>query len=264
MHVQNSYFRMPPNPTFYHWDTKFFNMRELLLAYDNNINDINWLPWSYSPNHINLLQNKSGIVARALRAARNDRGENGFTHKLLNELHEALRICDKYLTQEVHPDVVERVLREHIQIVLHKMNERSSDDPIDFVDLDGASPELKQNMFMDIYFATILPEVVKRATEPLADPNSTRSELKEHYQSRPAAESAPASPTAQFTPPTALSRIQTFSEWGGNDNSAQATNTWCTLVFRMLCWLLLHDFHRNDVQIAKSELLGSRLPVYII
>lgn len=41
-------------------------------------------------------------------------------------------------------------------------------------------------------------------------------------------------------------------------------NVWCTLVFRMLCWLLLHDFHKKDVQISKSELYGSRLPVYIV
>ncbi|KAM7215884.1 hypothetical protein V8F06_008740 [Rhypophila decipiens] len=43
----------------------------------------------------------------------------------------------------------------------------------------------------------------------------------------------------------------------------EAAGIWCTLVFRMLCWLLLHDFHKKDVQIPKSELLGSRLPVYI-
>ncbi|KAI0137106.1 hypothetical protein BJ170DRAFT_44056 [Xylariales sp. AK1849] len=39
---------------------------------------------------------------------------------------------------------------------------------------------------------------------------------------------------------------------------------WSTLVFRMLCWLLLHDFGKKDVQMSKSELLGSRLPVYIM
>lgn len=44
---------------------------------------------------------------------------------------------------------------------------------------------------------------------------------------------------------------------------SQASEVWCTLVLRMLCWLLLHDFNKKDVQIAKSELLGSRLPVYI-
>jgi len=28
--------------------------------------------------------------------------------------------------------------------------------------------------------------------------------------------------------------------------------------------LLLHDFHKEDLQLPKSELLGSRLPVYIV
>lgn len=38
---------------------------------------------------------------------------------------------------------------------------------------------------------------------------------------------------------------------------------WCTLVFRMICWLMLHDFSKSDQQIPRSELLGSRMPVYI-
>lgn len=38
---------------------------------------------------------------------------------------------------------------------------------------------------------------------------------------------------------------------------------WCTLIFRMICWLMLHDFDRSDVQVNKSELLGSGMPVYI-
>lgn len=38
---------------------------------------------------------------------------------------------------------------------------------------------------------------------------------------------------------------------------------WCTLVFRMICWLMLHDFSKSDQQISRSELLGSRMPVYI-
>ena len=42
-----------------------------------------------------------------------------------------------------------------------------------------------------------------------------------------------------------------------------ASTIWCTLQFRMMLWLTLHDFHKKDVQISKSELYGSRLPVYI-
>jgi DNA-binding transcriptional MerR regulator len=40
-------------------------------------------------------------------------------------------------------------------------------------------------------------------------------------------------------------------------------DVWCVLVFRMICWLMMHDFHRLDIQVSKSELLGSRMPVYI-
>ncbi len=40
---------------------------------------------------------------------------------------------------------------------------------------------------------------------------------------------------------------------------------WAMLVFRMLCWLLLHDFKKADVQPgSKSELIGQSLPVYIV
>lgn len=38
---------------------------------------------------------------------------------------------------------------------------------------------------------------------------------------------------------------------------------WCWLVFRMLCWLQLHEFHRDDAMLPRGELMGSRLPVYI-
>lgn len=38
---------------------------------------------------------------------------------------------------------------------------------------------------------------------------------------------------------------------------------WISLIFRMLCWLLLHDFDKADVNIVPSDLKGSRMPVYI-
>ena len=40
-------------------------------------------------------------------------------------------------------------------------------------------------------------------------------------------------------------------------------DVWLALVFRMVCWLMLHDFSKQDVQIPKSELYGNRMPVYI-
>ncbi|PNY26095.1 Uncharacterized protein TCAP_03979, partial [Tolypocladium capitatum] len=47
------------------------------------------------------------------------------------------------------------------------------------------------------------------------------------------------------------------------DEPVSHDDIWCTLVFRMICWLMLHDFNKQDVQVSKSELLGSRMPVYI-
>ena len=43
-----------------------------------------------------------------------------------------------------------------------------------------------------------------------------------------------------------------------------ARNTiWISLIFRMLCWLLLHDFDKADVKIVPSDLMGSRMPIFI-
>jgi hypothetical protein len=38
---------------------------------------------------------------------------------------------------------------------------------------------------------------------------------------------------------------------------------WISLMFRMLCWFLLHDFDKADVKIVPSDLKGSRMPIFI-
>ena len=38
---------------------------------------------------------------------------------------------------------------------------------------------------------------------------------------------------------------------------------WISLIFRMLCWLLLHDFDKADAKIVPSDLKGSRMPIFI-
>jgi hypothetical protein len=38
---------------------------------------------------------------------------------------------------------------------------------------------------------------------------------------------------------------------------------WITLVFRMVCWLIVHDFDPEDIQIIPSKLRYSKAPVYI-
>ncbi len=44
---------------------------------------------------------------------------------------------------------------------------------------------------------------------------------------------------------------------------SRAVTVWVVLLLRMLCWMNLHTFHPDDVQLPKSDLADSRLPVYI-
>lgn len=173
--------------------------------------------------------------------------------------------------------------------------------PPRFDDLNAASPELKQKQFMDIYFTVVLPRVLRQAVEALQR-RQTTNYAPSHHGRDPSTGSAysplpsPIVPTSQPPVPAPqqnhtrsnsqtlrvdvgngvqmgdLSRVNSEISLDqpprGRDQSqmkleTHASNIWCTLVFRMLCWLLLHDFHKKDVQISKSELLGSRLPVYI-
>jgi hypothetical protein len=53
---------------------------------------------------------------------------------------------------------------------------------------------------------------------------------------------------------------------GGNltdDAKDKRTVIWLGLMFRMICWFLLHDFDKNDINRMDSALKGSRMPVFI-
>lgn len=47
------------------------------------------------------------------------------------------------------------------------------------------------------------------------------------------------------------------------DEKGYRSDLWIMLVFRMLCWVILHDFDPEDVKIIPSNLRGSRIPVHI-
>jgi hypothetical protein len=48
-----------------------------------------------------------------------------------------------------------------------------------------------------------------------------------------------------------------------NKEKEQRNTIWISLIFRMLCWLLIHDFDKSDIKIVPSELNRSRMPVFI-
>lgn len=161
-----------------------------------------------------------------------------------------------------------------------------------FDDLDAASQEGKQKKFMEIYFNVVLGRVVQ-AIEAFGGLVTTTDIPSNHAQSliTPSSPSSIASTqsTSVQAPQQPPTNTQNPSADGvemvtlgprdsiiapgnqqpvGTDQHQARPKTlvsdiWYTLVFRMLCWLLLHDFHKKDVQISKSELLDSRLSVYI-
>ncbi|KAI1084812.1 hypothetical protein F5B20DRAFT_576126 [Whalleya microplaca] len=197
-HVKNSFFRVIPNPTFYHWNRQYFNLHELLLAYKKTIDSLDYNQQAYK--HLNRLQNRAENVINETCQI-----EPIYSAALLNALHQALEVCDKFLT---------------VKVPRNKPSECSTSalEPA-FASLDAQPPESRQDKLIEIYFTKVLPKV--NGAEPNSPPLTSGSEID--------------------------------------------TNIWCTWVFRSLCWLTLHDFHKNDKQIAsKIELMGNRLPVYVI
>ncbi|KAK4187699.1 hypothetical protein QBC35DRAFT_220879 [Podospora australis] len=309
LHIRNSAYRMLPNPTPYHWDKNFFNLRRLIREYQKKIvdSDNHIMP---SPQALQLQEDASNLLWE-LNVDKKTKTP-GYSLPLLNALHDVLDRCDAYL-RDADKSLVNLVLREHFQKVLQMLNDpvkkpngdktdsaTIGDVPLDdrpraqrFEELSAASPEERQLAFMELYFFTVLPEVRSRAviwykrqqSTGYAPSIRTRSDSLDSLPdtralSEPATPLAPSQRPLSAGPPAHLEkhrstqsvpllRISTPTPPSGGfidkttSLDSDASDIWCTLVLRMLCWLLLHDFHKKDVQIPKSELLGNRLPVYI-
>lgn len=295
MYIPDTYYRYLPNPTTYHWNKKNFSLRKLILEFARAINDDDIAPQS---DHIFQMHKWVADVAYHLQSQKTWSDNNAFPMSLLRALYDAIGKCDKYLLDE-GSELVSLVIREHVQEVMRLLNTDasltgdggekgeestlSSKERHTFDELNSAGPEEKQQKFMDIYFTTVAQAVTKNCHEVLRKKKSTQYvhsphslssatllEIDSSGESGLSEKTEDFDPTAAPKPPTPQLLV-TSDETGtarlkrmGTALHDQLTaNIWCTLVFRMMCWLLLHDFNKKDVQISKSELYGSRLPVYI-
>ncbi|KAI9150209.1 hypothetical protein HJFPF1_09965 [Paramyrothecium foliicola] len=153
-----------------------------------------------------------------------------------------------------------------------------------FEDLDEASPDERPLKFMDVYFEVIRPRVVHQAVTTTgrrvsmagAPPGfgfkrqgTGRTQASASVRNEEIYTAAPSTPKNgplledsdnEPVSPTTLEdeKVASLAEL-----EVDHDDIWCTLVFRMICWLMLHDINKQDVQVSKSELLGSRMPVYI-
>lgn len=104
----------------------------------------------------------------------------------------------------------------------------------------------------------VLVAHITKVVDVLADPNSSLNALilanKEEsllssyfYRIRPAV----------------IGRADVNGDDPSEEGMEKRNVIWISLIFRMLCWLLLHDFNKADVMIVPAVLKGSRMPVYV-
>ncbi|KAJ4149159.1 hypothetical protein NW754_000599 [Fusarium falciforme] len=179
----------------------------------------------------------------------------------LNHLRTGIQLCDKFF-QPATFSLVRKVLRIHIQEILSTLNEKDKttnakdsakkdgeDDeegPITIDDIDSAFINEKEPLLIQMYFETVRQNVTRILTE-----QDDKSKKRQARRARRGSVNSGKAGEAGIKPPEPISEVQ-------------VNEIWCTLVFRMLCWLQLHEFHKMDIQVSKSDAYASRIPVYIV
>ncbi|KAK6219334.1 hypothetical protein LQW54_002322 [Pestalotiopsis sp. IQ-011] len=238
LHVERSFFRTLPNPTFYQWDERYFSLSEILIAFTDEMNSRPPLT-PYTDKLQKVFEMAKGVRTALKNQSEPNRNMKKADHAAyLDSLHIALEMCDKNL--EGKQDDARQILSKHIEAVLAGLNpgtqissvqnvsatneeptadakKEEKDRKAAFLRLNSAENDDKEKQLISLYFKHLFPQI-RQALQSPSDPKFI-----------------------------------------------VGTEIWCTLVFRSICWLSLHDFHKNDRQPkGKSELMGSRLPVYII
>jgi hypothetical protein len=240
LRIMGSSFTYLPNPTIFPWDNRSLSLRRMLNAFCSNL--LGNILALESMGHENLTDLSSIFALSGSLNADLPSQEGDFQPKHLDDIHNAIITTDNILCEDkIPPDKVQDVLRCHLQEVLHAMNAPTVfpnglvDGLVSFDDLWTQPPECHEHQLMDKYFKEILERVMgidSANAFPLHD-----------------------SSVATGSPTPRRQR---------NQHEVERNTIWCTLVLRMICWLLLHNFDGADVQIPKSELMGSQLPVYIV
>lgn len=181
-------------------------------------------------------------------------------------------------------------------------NPTEKTDEISFGDLLGIPLEMREQRFMETYFGRILWRVVpinsskknKKDQEEVSRAIHADSTRRGSYLGNgqahprgalpsPTPDTSPTETAKKFPkddsiPTPGISKRGTWThrtqtglveqpDWPATvrkPDEMERLTIWYTLVFRMICWLMLHDFDKKDVQVPKSELIGNRQPVFIL
>ncbi|RFN49852.1 hypothetical protein FIE12Z_5914 [Fusarium flagelliforme] len=227
-HIRDLCFRYIPNPCYFAWCPREFSLPKLLISYRKYLQQETGATRGQLFHHLNtLLAPKTEIQLQRDTPVYGWQAQDAL-HSVLEKLDETLRNPGDSQTPSVYD-----VIRSHFDEVLCQMNAASNGQT--FPRFGGAD---KEDLLMKTYFQEILPALRLSFS-------ATFFKLKESDAEFNAAKSEDAR--------KAECAAYLFA----------SNELWCTLILRMICWLMLHDFHSDDVQIPKGHLYGSEMRVYI-
>ncbi|KAF5564927.1 modin [Fusarium napiforme] len=233
-HIKDLCFRYIPNPCYCVWSTKGFSPPNLLAAYQRYLHDDPEMANGQLSLHVNtVFATKTGIRS-------GDDTPQSYTWQAQDALHSVLEQLEDSLKDYTGPkrrnqraSLGQEIVGAHFEELLSQMNNALSTSTFPL-----ANASNKEDSLMKAHFQQILPAVLRSAS-------MTFFNLK----------------NADFEFQVAKGEAAQTAEYAAYLRAAK--EVWCTFVLRMICWLMLHDFHRDDVQIQKGSLFGSDLPVYI-
>ncbi|KAL1837523.1 hypothetical protein VTK73DRAFT_4666 [Phialemonium thermophilum] len=241
LHIPHSLFRYLPNPVPHRWDRRAFSVLQLLNAFCAEMNALG-PPIDLTP----LVATAHHVLQRSGSDCRRPASECHCA-PCLEALSDALSACDQVLADEEIRETVLDVLARHFTQVLLLLNGHLEleDDPL-LEDLTRGRSPRRERALMRLYFVAVRPAVTRLSDVGGDDDDGERRGTRGGVVVPPWSPDGAAgaeAPVGEKRPPTVPSRLA----------------IWCYLVFRMLCWLQLHDFHKDDVMLPRSSLTGSRL-----
>ncbi|KAI1411597.1 hypothetical protein F5Y13DRAFT_200886 [Hypoxylon sp. FL1857] len=269
--VEGYCYRMLPNPTIFRWDRRWFDTKRLLLVFKE---------------HFSILTEQyaaTGAISTPLLAIGSALGrlshhlENpqikDYSPALLDCLRATVDTIDSYLRdspgdyESPSETIVLETVNHHIASIVADLKQRPS-WLIDLFPFSRANDGTNERNFMAFLFRFsrwAATHAYHHLDNIQQDRNINSKEIQDLWtwrvQQTPP-EEAPAPDTEMETAMATAKGIYSQNPpW--RRGARERDVTWCLLVFRMLCWLQLHDFHRDDVMIPRSATYGSRMPVYI-
>jgi hypothetical protein len=225
--IRGSNFRMLPNPTSDPWLKKIGAKASWRITKLMEIFQAK-LQKLIKDEGIDSLEKGNKIATIAMQwkhiAELNCTDEANLSIEVREAIHDAIDETTSYLLSISQLEILS-VLVAHITRVLNVLSDPVS--PLNTIVLAN-----KEDALLSYYFSEIRPLVIRDYSTEIHD-NTTG----------------------------AKKRFLSTSEM--KEKEDHRNTIWVTLIFRMLCWLLLHDFDKSDVKIVPSDLKGSRMPVYI-